>query len=176
MTHQNAFVSSGLGLTGTTGAMAAWLLQSSSDDGTPIIVIVGVVLVAALFGMVSSLSRLTDRETPKGLRKLVMNAGAVWIMALGIVLQINASLPLCALLGLGIGLAGSAALEIVERGTLALATKIFDTAGLATKEELDEKLGDVRQKTQIAVAETQLQIRKIDLDPEAPKNLGDPEV
>lgn len=137
--------------------------------------VIGVVLAATLFGMVSSLSRLSDRETARGMRKLALNAGAVFVMALALVLQVKASLPLCALIGLGIGLAGSAALEIVERGTLALATKILDTAGLVKKEELDEKLGEVRQQAQVAVSETAMKIKAMDLDPESPsKGYDDP--
>ena len=152
--------------------MAAWILQSSTDDGTPIILLLGVVFVAALFGMVASLARFSDRGTSAAMRKLLYNCGAIWILAGAAALQTQASPPLTALMGLGIGMAGGALLEILERGTLALANKILSDHGLVKREELDEKIGEVRQNAQIAVSEAAMKIRDIEIDPEAPRGKG----
>lgn len=155
--------------------MSAWIFQSSTADGTPILMVVIVVMIATLFGMLSSLARVQEREGPRAIRQLLLNAGAVWITALAIALQLEASLPLCALIGLGIGLAGSAALEVVERGTIAIANRILGIEGIVTKPELDERIGEVRQSAQIAMSEANLRIKQIE-KPGTSTGFDDPEI
>ncbi len=148
----------GGGLAGSAGAITAWAMQTTGD-GEPLIATMVITIIACGFGMVSSISRVRASDKGSAGKSLALNAGGVWIAALGISLQVEASLPMSALIGLGVGLAGSTILSIVEEGAVALARRILGEGHTVNREELEEKVGEVRQQAQLAVAEQVVAVR-----------------
>lgn len=155
----------GGGLAGSAGGIAAWLMQPAGD-GSPLIATMAVTVIACGFGMVSSVSRIAAAEKAHAGRSLLLNAGGVWIAALALALQFKSSLPISALIGLGTGLAGSTILSIVEAGAVALAKRVLGDNQIVVREELDEKVGEVRQQAQLAVAEQVVKLRETKYIPE----------
>lgn len=138
------------GGTGLAGSAGAWLI---ADGGG--LTVIGMAVVTGLsctFGMLSSLSRVLDARTPGAARQMLMNGGAVWIAAFSLGVLTQASLAGAALLGLGVGLAGTKVLEVIEAGAVGVANRVSGTKPV-TLEQLAEKLGEVRQDTQKAVSE-----------------------
>lgn len=122
--------------------------------------------LSCLFGMLSSLSRVKAADSGMAVRQLLLNAGAVWIVSFGLTVQINASVATAALVGLGVGLAGTRALELAEQGTLSLLQRMYGVNPVG-RAELDQKLGDVRQDTQRVVSEHIVKARRgLDIAPQ----------
>ncbi len=141
------------GTTGAASILTGWMLDATGN-GEPVIVVVGVTLVACTFGMLSSLSRVKQTALRDGgVRALALNAGAVWTAALVLSFRSEAALSGCALIGLGVGLAGTTILEVIERGAVAVAQRLGGIDTPVSKEEFHEKIGDVRQKAQVAISE-----------------------
>lgn len=150
-------------LAGMTGALTGWLLQPT-PGGMTLLEVVVVTGVSCAFGMLSSLSRVNDVRG-RGAKFVLMNAGAVWIAALVIVLQARMGLAGCAMVGLGVGLGGTAVLEIIERGTIALAARMMGNQ-IVSRDEFHEELGRNRQRTQKAVSELRAKVRRKDVESE----------
>jgi len=166
----------GGGLAGSAGAITAWLLKPVGD-GSPLIATIVITVIACGFGMVSSISRIAAAEKKNAGRSLALNAGGVWIAALALALQFKTSLPMSALIGLGVGLAGSTILAIVEAGAIALAKRVLGEQQIVVREELDEKVGEVRQQAQLAVAEQVVKLRDAVPPPRDTGELwGDPDL
>lgn len=117
--------------------------------------------VSCVFGMLSSASRILEAKTPGAARQLLMNAGAVWIAAFSLGLFTAASLAGAALIGLGVGLAGTKVLEVIEAGAIALALRITGQKPV-THGELDQAVGEVRQRAQAAISEQALKLKEGD--------------
>jgi hypothetical protein len=114
--------------------------------------------MSCAFGMLSSLSRVQAARGHSAIKALAMNAGAVWLTAFVAAVKLHADLPGAVLIGLGVGLAGTTALEAVERGTLALIARVAG-APVVTHKQLDERLGDERNRTQAALSEGRVVVR-----------------
>ena len=139
--------------TGLAGALGSWTLMAWPGA-------FDMALVTALsctFGMLSSLSRV--HKGVAGLRSLIMNAGAVWLAAFVIAAKTHADLPGGVLIGLGVGLAGTAVLEVIENGVLGITRRVVG-APLVTVEELDQRLGDLRNAAQVVFAEAAIEKHK----------------
>ena len=136
--------------TGLAGALGSWALSA-----WPGAIDMGIVTaLSCAFGMLSSLSRV--HKGMAAIRSLVMNAGAVWLAAFVIASKTHADLPGGVLIGLGVGLAGSAVLEVIEKGVLAVTYRIVG-APVVTVEELDQRLGDERNRVAAVFAEAAVQ-------------------
>ena len=131
---------------GLAGALGSWAI--SAWPGALDIAIV--TAFSCAFGMLSSMSRV--HRGVAGLRSLIMNAGAVWLAAFVIAAKTNADLPGGVLIGLGVGLAGSAVLEVIEKGVLVVARRMVGPE-VVTVEELDQRIGDLRNAAQAALSE-----------------------
>lgn len=82
------------------------------------------VAVSVLFGIASALTREPDA---KARRKLVFNAGALWIAAFWLAAKISDGNILDgAVIGLSVSLAGAKALEPIERFSVAAFNKLSD--------------------------------------------------
>lgn len=135
------------------GALGSWALTAwpgAIDMGL-------VTAVSCAFGMLSSMSRL--HKGLAGVRSLIMNAGAVWLAAFVIAAKTHADLPGGVLIGLGVGLAGSAVLEVIERGVLAVTYRIMGEP-VVTVEELEQRLGDERNRVAAVFAEASVEKHK----------------
>ena len=132
------------------GAGAALLTQDY--QGGPVWLLIVAVTLSLGFGMLSSAGRAADRTEAR--RVSLINAGALCVLAFGVVFKFNLDLPSAAMASLVIGLMGTKALQIAERYWLA---KFPGTA--LTREELAQELGDNRARTQAALSEMQAQIR-----------------
>lgn len=139
--------------TGLAGALGSWAV--STTLGASQIAIVAAVSCA--FGMLSSLSRV--QKGMAAVRSLAMNAGAVWLAAFVIASKTNVDLAGCVLIGLGVGMAGTAVLEVIEKGVLAVTYRLIG-APVVTVEELDQRLGDERNRVQAVFAEAAVEKHK----------------
>lgn len=144
---------------GAASVLAGWLLERSGN-GQAIAVVAGVTLIACTFGMLSSLSRVRQSARERAWYSLAMNAGAVWTAALVLAFRSEAALSGCALIGLGVGLAGTTVLEVIERGAVAIAQRLAGVDMPVSTDELHEKIGDVRQETAKALAERAVERRR----------------
>lgn len=152
--------------TGLIGALTAWGMQAATDHMTYFAVAI-VTGLSCLFGMLSSLSRVKAADSGMAARQLLLNAGAVWIVSFGLTVQINASVAMAALVGLGVGLAGTRALELAEQGVLGLLRRMYGVNPV-DRAELEQKLGDVRQDAQRALSERVVKDRRgLDVPPQA---------
>lgn len=113
--------------------------------------------VSCAFGMLSSLARVTQGNG--ALRTLAMNAGAVWLAAFVIASKASVDLPGAVLIGLGVGMAGTTVLEVIETGVLAVARRMVGTQTI-TVDEMNQRLGDERNRVQTVFAEASLEKRK----------------
>jgi ribosomal protein L16/L10AE len=107
-------------LPGLAGA-AAWLVIA--DGGLSQIGVGLVAGISAGFGMLSSVSR-AQRAKGWAVRTLLMNGGAVWIAAFCAASLTTKDPALVAMIGLGVGLAGTRALEVVEIGALTVLSRV----------------------------------------------------
>ena len=139
--------------TGLAGALGSWALSA-----WPGAIDMGIVTaLSCSFGMLSSLSRV--HKGMAAIRSLVMNAGAVWLAAFVIAAKTHADLPGGVLIGLGVGLAGSAVLEVIEKGVMAAAHRMSGTP-MVTVEELDQRIGDERNRIAAVFAEASVEKHK----------------
>jgi hypothetical protein len=124
--------------------------------------VVGVALVtgvSCLFGMLSSASRIQIAPGLSATRVVLMNGGAVWIAAFSLAAFTEAKMASAALIGLGVGLAGTKALEVIEAGAVALAQRVSGKQPV-TREEMQQMIGDVRNDTQAVVSDINVRTRK----------------
>jgi hypothetical protein len=145
----------GTGLAGSAGGMAA-------ASGLPLGAMAAVTGASCLFGMLSSASRLAAVGPVSAVRIVLMNGGAVWIAAFALAVFTQAGLATAALIGLGVGLAGTKALEVIEGGAVALAQRISGKTleQPVTRHEMEEMLGDLRNDTQAAVSDINVRQRR----------------
>lgn len=147
---------------GIAGSLAGWFLTAEGHLST--IGIATVTGVSCIFGMLSSMSRL-EVIKQKAIRQLLMNAGAVWLSAFIIAAKTDPEITTAAMIGLGVGLAGTKILEIMELGVLTLTYRLTGVQPVEKQDleekigDVNQKLGDVRQEAQKAVSEVRLQIR-----------------
>jgi hypothetical protein len=142
------------GLAGSVGGMMATPGGSLSVLG--IALVTG---ISCLFGMLSSASRIQIAPGLSATRVVLMNGGAVWIAAFSLSVFTAAGLASAALIGLGVGLAGTKALEVIEAGAVALAQRVSGKQPV-TREEMQKMLGDVRNDTQAAVSDINVRQRR----------------
>lgn len=135
----------------------AGLLSQPTTNGGPFWVVLAVTSLSCTFGMLSSASRLRSASSAGGWRTILLNAGAVYTAALVLATETTRALTGVALVGLGVGLAGTTILEVIERGAIAIAQRLAGVETPVSKQEFHEQLGDVRQKAQVAVAEIRLE-------------------
>lgn len=134
-------------------SIATGFFLRETGNGETILAVTIVTVIACGFGMVSSLSRVRESARRASRRALVLNAGAVWTAALVLAFRSEAALSGCALIGLGVGLAGTTVLEVIERGAVAIAQRLAGIETPVSKQEFEQKLGDVRNSAQVAVSE-----------------------
>ena len=134
----------------TMGAGAA--LLTLDYHGGPVWLLIAAVTLSLGFGMLSSAGRAQDRQEAK--RVSLVNAGALCVLAFGVVFKFDLDLASSAMAALMIGLMGTKALQMAERYWSA---KFPSTA--LTREELDQALGDNRARTQAALLELRGHIR-----------------
>jgi hypothetical protein len=115
--------------------------------------------ISCLFGMLSSASRIPMAPGLSATRIVLMNGGAVWIAAFSLAAFTEAKMASAALIGLGVGLAGTKALEVIEAGALALAQRVSGKQPV-TKEEVAQIIGDLRNDTQAAVSDINVRTRR----------------
>jgi hypothetical protein len=149
-----SFAAAGTGLSGSVGAMLV------APGGS--LTVIGVALVtgvSCLFGMLSSASRIQIAPGLSATRVVLMNGGAVWIAAFSLAAFTEAKMASAALIGLGVGLAGTKALEVIEAGAVALAQRVSGKQPV-TREEMQQMIGDVRNDTQAVVSDINVRTRK----------------
>lgn len=139
--------------TGLAGALGSWALTAWPGALDMAIV----TALSCAFGLLSSLSRV--HKGMAGLRSLIMNAGAVWLAAFVIAAKTHADLPGGVLIGLGVGLAGSAVLEVIEQGVLVVTRRMIGP-DVVTVEEFEQRLGDERNRVQAVFAEASVEKNK----------------
>lgn len=136
-------------LAGVSGGLGASLIQGEE------LTMLGAALVtglSALFGMLSSASRVTEPTARPMVRLLLMNGGAVWIGAFSVVWTLHSSMGQAAMIGLGMGLAGTRALEVLELGTMGIVARITGRDPIERR-ELEQLLGEERKRMQAAISE-----------------------
>jgi hypothetical protein len=79
----------------------------------------------------------------------------VWTAAFALASAWRAELPTAALIGLGIGLAGTKALELIESGVLRAMGK-----QPVTRAEVEDIVGNLRNDTQAVVSEINVKSRR----------------
>lgn len=135
--------------------------------------IAAVTAVSSAFGMLSSASRLADMAPRRTALTLMMNGGAVWIAAFAISITTGAQLAATALIGLGVGLAGSKVLEVVEAGAVAVAQRLSGKEPM-TREDVERIVGDLRNDSAAAFAEVNVKRRR-DREARDKRNTGQDE-
>lgn len=134
------------GVSGSTAGYTALI-------DAPMIVKAVVVSIACTFGLLSTLSRAQAARAGGGaLRLMLMNAGAVYTLALSTVFYVGGPLPVAAVLGLGIGLMGTKGLEILEDQVAGHIGRIFGRR-FVTRDEMDEVIGIERNRVQGVISE-----------------------
>lgn len=150
------------GTPGLFGGLTAWLARPHGEDGLTVLAVLLVVTIGSLFGMISSLSRLRGAAFGGELRTVAFNAGAVITASFALAMEVEASVEITALIGLGVGLGGTPILEIFERGAIALAARAWGSAMPVSKDEMDQAIGDLRNQTQAMRAEQNRENRTAD--------------
>lgn len=148
------------GATGIAGSLGSWV--ATSHLGT--LEIATVTAISCAFGMLSSLSRV--QKGMSAVRPMVMNAGAIWLTAFVVASKAPVDLSGCVLIGLAIGMAGTPVLEAIEKGALGIVQRMVG-APVVTVEELERRLGDVRNAAQAALAEQAVEHNTKELDDDA---------
>lgn len=149
---------------GAAATLAGFLSQPTTNGG-PLWVVLLVAFLSCTFGMLSSASRLRPASSAGGWRTILLNAGAVYTAALILAIETTRALTGVALVGLGVGLAGTTILEVIERGAIAIAQRLAGVESPVSKQEFHEQLGDVRQKAQVAVSELQVKAKRGSVPP-----------
>lgn len=144
----------GTGVAGTLGSWAASETLGNTQIAT-------VTAISCAFGMLSSLSRV--QKGMSAVRPMIMNAGAIWLAAFVLASKTPVDLAGCVLIGLGVGMAGTPILEAIEKGALGLVQRMIG-APVVTMEELERRLGDVRNAAQAALAEQAVEHNTKELD------------
>lgn len=132
--------------TGIAGALGSWAATATLGTAQ----IATVTAISCAFGMLSSLSRV--QKGMSAVRSMAMNAGAIWLAAFVIASKAPVDLAGCVLIGLAIGMAGTPVLEAIEKGALGIVQRMVG-APVVTMDELERRLGDVRNAAQAALAE-----------------------
>jgi len=136
---------------GLVGALTAWL-WAPTEGGLPLIGVAVLTLLSCAFGMASSLARVEDAKAFKQARRqLIWNAGGVWIASLMIALMTKSDLPWSLGIGLGVGMAGTRVLEVLENGVVGLTRRV--APGADGLDEVRRELSDIRKQTQAAISE-----------------------
>lgn len=158
MTGADSAAKAGTGLFGSAGA---WLL--AGEGGMSPLEVALITAASCAFGMLSSLSRVQALAGRSAVRTMAMNAGAVWLASFVLALLARAEIAGVVLIGLGVGLAGTAVLEVIEKGAVGLAQRLAG-APVVTRSELDERLGDERNRVTAAIAEQAVQRHQEGMD------------
>lgn len=140
------------GFTGMAGSTSGWIIEGLD---TSIIVKAVIVAIACTFGFLAWADKAMATRRGGLTRLILMNAGAVYTMALITAWLVPGPLPVAAGLGLGVGLLGTKALQVGEDAATKALNRIFGDP-VVTRAELDERIGDVANRVQGAISEQAL--------------------
>lgn len=141
------------GFTGMAGSTSGWIIEGLDAS---VIVKAVIVAIACTFGLLAWADKAVAMRRERSVTRLIlMNAGAVYTMALITAWLVPGPLPVAAGLGLGVGLLGTKALQLGEDAATKALNRIFGDP-VVTRAELDERLGDVANRVQGAISEQAL--------------------
>lgn len=145
------------------GTLTGFLLAERA--GVPTWLFVVIISMSMLFGILASMGREGERRvTPK---QAVFNGGALWVLTCAITFKMDFGIEVSAIFALAMGLLGAQALEVVERFGIGLLDwllrRLVDPARHpVTRKELDERIGDERNRSQAAMSEQAMKGRRDD--------------
>lgn len=143
------------GFTGMAGSTSGWIIEGLDAS---VIVKAVIVAIACTFGLLAWADKAMTTRRGGVTRLILMNAGAVYTMALIAAWSVPGPLPVAAGLGLGIGLLGTKALQMGADFTTKTLNRVFGDP-VVTRAELDERLGDVANRVQGAISEQALKAK-----------------
>ena len=134
-------------------------LLVTNFHGVPAWLLIVIITAALFFGVLPSTGRGDSDQRREARRFALLNFGALWMLTLAIVLTRDLSLGASIMVALGVGLAGTKALEAMQRAALGIVNRIGGVETLS-KADIEQMIGDTRNDAQSAISEIHNDMRK----------------